>query len=106
MRQKWAEKPMHGRYPTRVNMPDVDIEMTHKWLKSPGLKGETEGLLIAAQDQSLATRSYHSMIIKDGTNPKCRMCNEFEETIDHIVAGCPVLAKTEYMTKQQGTYIE
>ena len=46
-------------------MPDVDIEMTHKWLKSHGRKGEIEGLIIAAQDQSLATRSYHSKIIKD-----------------------------------------
>ena len=29
----------------------------------------------------------------------CRMCNEFEETIDHIVAGCPVLANTEYIQR-------
>ena len=90
---------MHGQYPTRVNKSDVETEQTHKWLKSPGLKGETEGLIIPAQDQSLATRSYHNKIIKDGTDPKCRMCNEFEETIDHIVAGCPVLANTEYIQR-------
>ena len=41
----------------------------------------------------------HNKIIKDGTDPKCRMCNEFEETIDHIVAGCPVLANTEYIQR-------
>ena len=99
MRQIWEGKPMHGQYPTRVNKSDVEVEQTHKWLKSPGLKGETEGLVIAAQDQSLATRSYHNKIIKDGTDPKCRMCNEFEETIDHIVAGCPVLANTEYIQR-------
>ena len=96
MRQKWEEKPLHGQCPIRLNKPDVEREKTHKWLKSPGLKGETEGLIIAAQDQSLATRSYHNKIIKDGTDPKCKMCNEFEETIDHIVAGSPVLAKTIY----------
>ena len=55
--------------------------------------------MIAAQDQSLATRSYHNKIIKDGTDPKCRMCNEFEETIDHIVAGCPVFPKTEFIQR-------
>ena len=69
----------------------------HAWMLSSGLKGETEGLIIAAQDQSLATRAYHCHIIKDGTNPLCRMCNEFEETVDHIVSGCLTLAGSEYI---------
>ena len=90
---------MHGQYPNRVGKPDVDQLQTHRWLKSAGLKAETEGLIIAAQDQSLATKSYHHRIIKDNTDPKCRMCNQYEETIDHIVSGCPVLAKTEYMQR-------
>ena len=55
--------------------------------------------MIAAQDQSLATKSYHHKIIKDETDPKCRMSKEFEETIDHILSGCPVLAKTEYIQR-------
>ena len=25
------------------------------------------------------------------------MCNKYDETIDHIVSGCPELAKTEYI---------
>jgi len=97
MREKWEEKPMHGQYPCRIRKPDVEKEQTHKWLQSAGLKAETEGMVIAAQDQCLATRSFHHRIIKDGTDPKCRICNQFEETIDHIVSGCPSLAKTEYM---------
>ena len=67
--------------------------------QKPGLKSETEGLIIAAQDQSLATKSYHHRIIKDDADPKCTMCKEFEKTVDHIVAGCPVLAKTEYVQR-------
>ncbi|XP_068753285.1 uncharacterized protein [Montipora capricornis] len=27
----------------------------------------------------------------------CRICGQFQETLDHIVAGCPELAKTEYL---------
>ena len=73
--------------------------MTNQWLRSAGLKAETESLIIAAQDQSLATRSYHHRIIKDGTDPQCRLCGKYEETIDHIVSGCPVLAKTEYIER-------
>ena len=30
-------------------------------------------------------------------DPKCRLCGRFDETIDHLVSGCPELAKTEYI---------
>ena len=36
-------------------------------------------------------------MLKDGTDPMCRICGQFQETIDHIVAGCPQLAKAEYL---------
>ena len=39
----------------------------------------------------------HANIIKDCSSPLCRMCNKYDETIDHIVSGCPELAKTEYI---------
>ena len=94
---------MHGKYPNRINEADVDKRMTNKWLKASGLKAETEGMIIAAQDQSLATRLYHHRIIKDGTDPQCRICGKYEETIDHIISGCPELAKTEYIHRHDKT---
>ncbi len=97
LQKTWEDKVMHGRYPKRLKDPDVDQQKTHQWLRNAGLKAETEGLIIAAQDQSLATRSYHHRIIKDGTDPQCRICGKYEETIDHIISGCPELAKTEYI---------
>ena len=54
--------------------------------------------MIAAQDQSLPTRWYqHNTLKKPDVNPKCRLCGRFDETIDHLVSGCPELAKTEYI---------
>ena len=82
LQKSWEEKPMHGKYPKRTKEADVDQEKTNKWLKTVGLKAETEGLIIAAQDQSLATRSYHHRIIKDGTDPQCRVCGRYEKTVD------------------------
>jgi len=79
--------------PTRSNQRRVN----HKWLKSTDLKAETEGLLIAAQDQSMATRSYQYRIMKNEVNPVSRVRNHYEETTEHIICGCPELAKSEYI---------
>ena len=95
--KQWEDKALHGRYPKRIKEADVVHHKTKQWLKSSGLKSETEGFIIAAQDQSLATRLYYASIIKDGSSPLCRMCNKYDETINHIVSGCPELAKTEYI---------
>ena len=90
---------MYGKHPQSLEKADVDKASSNNWLRSSGLKPETEGLIIAAQDQCLPTRSYRSRIIKDGTNPTCRLCNKFEESIEHITSGCPVLAVNEYLNR-------
>ena len=97
LKETWKNKVMHGKYPESLEKADVDRDQTNIWLKSSGLKPETEGLIIAAQDQCLPTRSYRFRIIKDGTNPMCRLCGKFEKTIEHITAGCHTLAVKEYI---------
>ena len=87
---------MHGQYPKRTKEKDVNQDKTHNWLSTPGLKSETEGFIIAAQDQCIKTNYYRNKILKDGTDPMCRICGQFQETVDHLVSGCPELAKTEY----------
>jgi len=106
-KEHWKQKALHGKYPERLEDPDVDREKSLAWLKSAGLKGETEGFIMAAQDQSLNTRVYRAKIIKDGSSPSCRLCHHFDESIDHIVSGCPALAKTDYIHRHDrvGTYI-
>ena len=94
--KQWEQKALHGRYPKRTKEAVLTNTRPTR-CTGAGLKAETEGLIIAAQDQSLATRSYHARIIKHGTDPMYRICNKYEETIDHIVSGCPELAKTEYI---------
>ena len=85
MKKRWREKPLHGKYPLRTDNADVDRATTHQWRSSSSLKGETEGFILAAQDQSISTRAYKSRILNNGADPNCRLCTQREETVDRIV---------------------
>ena len=95
---RWISKPLHGKYPSLIGEPHVDLPNTNNWLRSD-IKGETEGLLIAAQDQALYTRNYQKHIVGKEIDSRCRMCYKQSETIDHITSGCEVLAKSDYIER-------
>jgi hypothetical protein len=107
LHNNWRQKPLHGKFQQRASNADVNEELTFSWLKSSSLKSETEGFIFAAQDQSLKTRNYLRHIMKTGESSNCRLCNQHQETIDHIVAGCPTLAIKEYLIRHNkvATYI-
>ena len=54
---------------------------------------------MAAQDQSLFTRNYQAKIIKNGADTNCRFCEKFEESVDHLVSGCPMMTSNEYLQR-------
>ena len=52
---------------------------------------------MAAQTQSLRTNAIKANIDKTQKDSKCRMCNQKEETVNHIASECPKkLAQREY----------
>jgi len=57
------------------------------------IKAETESEIVAAQDQALQTKYYGTKILNTETDSKCRLCQKFDEAIDHIIPACPILAK-------------
>ena len=81
MLKRWQEKPLHGQYLKKLNRAGIDKETSQHWLRSAGLKAETEGFLIAAQDQSLPTRNHQKHVMKQNTSSNCRICEGGEETI-------------------------
>ena len=102
IKQNWEnESPLHGKYPMRSQKADVDQGNTHQWLHSAGLKAETEGFIMAAQDQSLFTRNYQAKIIKNGADPKCWFCEKFEEIVDHLLSGCPITTPNQYLQRHE-----
>ena len=70
VKDRWKEKAMHGKLPKYLEKDHVDQEMSFQWMKYTGLKGETEGLITAAQDQALNTRYYSKHIIKQGSTDR------------------------------------
>ena len=99
LKNNWTKKPLHGKFPERVSNADIDRIKTYSWLKSSTLRAETEGFVLAAQDQSLKTKNYVAKIMKASNDPNCRYCGAHQETIDHLLAGCPTLAKNEYLIR-------
>ena len=94
-RQRWSSKPLHGRYIKNIE-GKIDDAATWAWLKHGELKKETEGLIIAAQDQSLRTNAIKCKIDNTSDNSKCRLCGDREETVDHLVSSCSKIAQTDY----------
>jgi len=54
---------------------------------------------VAAQDQALQTKYYATKILNRETDSKCRLCQHFDETIDHTISVCPMLAKEQYIKR-------
>ena len=65
-------------------------------IKEEKLKRETESPIIAAQDQEIRTNYVIATIDRSQDDPKCRMFKQNNETISHIVSGCPKLVQMEY----------
>ncbi|XP_053149009.1 uncharacterized protein LOC128343627 isoform X2 [Hemicordylus capensis] len=93
--EKWRNKPLHGQYLHNISGKS-DITKTWQWLKNGNLKKETEGLILAAQEQALRTNAIRAKVEKSTTNSKCRLCKEANETVDHLISCCKKIAQTDY----------
>ena len=78
---------------SKLEIQIISERYTSFWLSKEDLKAETESELVAAQDQALQTKYYAKNILNTETDSKCRLCEQFDETIDQIISACPVLQK-------------
>ena len=93
LKEKWKNKVMHGQYIRNIDRQLIGEEDTFLWLSKGDLKAETESEIVAAQDQALQTKYNATKILNTETDSKCRLCQQFDETIDHVISACPILAK-------------
>ena len=90
---------MHGQYNRNIDRQLISEEDTFLWLSKGGLKAETVSEIVAAQDLALQTKYCTTKILNTETDGKCRLCQQFDETIDHIISACPILAKEQYIKR-------
>jgi hypothetical protein len=76
-----------------IDRQRMSEEDTFRWLPKEDLKAETESEIVATQHQAIQTKYYATKILNTETDNKCRLCQQFDETIDHIISACPILAK-------------
>ena len=99
VRDTWKEKSHAWKVPQLFGQGSCGYR-TIIWMnEAHWLKGETEGLIIAAQDKALNTRYYSKHIIKQGTTDRCRMCHTQTETVEHIISWCQTLAADQYLNR-------
>lgn len=61
---QWSQKSLHGRHRADLSQPHVDKSASNAWLRRGELFPETEGFMLAIQDQVIATRNYRKHITK------------------------------------------
>lgn len=75
--QEWASKQLHGRYKNNIDGGHIDKTKSLKWLTLGYLFPETEGFVVAIQDQVIKTKNYEKYIMKqDNVIDKCRKCGK------------------------------
>lgn len=92
----WKSMPLHGRYPNNIDNPHIDKQASLSWTKKGNLYPETEGTMFAIQDQVILTKYYKKHIMKTTNDDICRICKDKQETIDHILSSCSILAPKQY----------
>lgn len=91
----WNNKPLHGSYARNIK-ENADDKKSYQWISNGTTRKEIEAAIFAAQDQAFTTNAIKYRVHKTTDDPKCRLCRDKDETIDHLVSGCSKIAQTEY----------
>ena len=98
--QKATEMKRIEMYKTKEQQSQLyqeQEEECHWWLNQ-NLHGRKTAAIMTMLEQMVETRSWKASrgLVQSG---RCRVCNDQEETVEHLVAGCKVLANNEYLSR-------
>lgn len=96
--QQHVDKPMHGLFYRNIEENGLSTKLTFAFLRSAGLKSETEGFIISCQDGVHNTLLYRSRVMgMDMPDVNCRACHGSPESLMHLLSACPVYAVSAYI---------
>jgi hypothetical protein len=95
-KKRWENKVMHGQYIRSTDRQLISEEDTFLCLLWEDRKGKTESEIIAAQDQALQAKYRETNLLPTEIDSKWRHSKQFDETMEHIISACPILAKEQY----------
>jgi len=98
-RVKWENKVLLGHFIRSMDRQLIGGENTLLWLSRGELKGGNKSEVIAAQDQALQTKYHATKALQTERDSKCRLCKQFDDTVEHNIPACPVLTKEQHIKR-------
>ena len=92
---KYTEMPLHGQHEGELNQPYIDKDLSTKWIRDGKLKPTTEATIGQAVTTNYIKKKIHNSSFTD----KCRLCKSCVETVHHIISGCIIFSKNEYIKR-------
>ena len=89
------DKQLHGQYFREID-GQVDNKYQWAWLRHSGFTPETEGFIMALQEQAVSTNLIKCRIYKLPVSPSCRLCHSHDESVDHLLSSCTFLVQVQY----------
>ena len=84
-----CQKKIHGCFYKQCQGEGWDTSGSHAWFLDGRLRGQTEGLVVAAQDGVIFTRAYRARVLKEkNISTSCRVCGSAVETLGHLLSRC------------------
>jgi hypothetical protein len=53
-------------------------------------EGENE-----SEDQAIQIKCHETKLFQTERDSKCRLCKQFDDTVEHIISTCPIIAKVQ-----------
>ena len=86
--ENWKEKPLHRQFLCDA----VDSEFSMEMAFNKQSQKETEGFIFACQKQAIPTNLIKVRIFQQPGSIYCHLCGSQQETIDHLLTSCSVIA--------------